>query len=491
MADSQVANGVREVLQEENPFLEFARRYRRDPVGFVRNVFEVEPDEWQAEVLEDVFVRDVRQISIRSCHGVGKSAVEAWIAVIACCVFPAAKVVMTAPSGPQLFDVLYAETCMWFRRLPDALGQLFDIQKERVEHIGARESIFVSPRTSRAEKPEAMQGVHAEEGIVILLVDEASGVPEPVFEAAVGSMSGENACTILASNPTRTSGTFFDSQTRLRGDWKCYKISHEDSNRVSRKFVEEVAKKYGEDSNQFRVRCLAEFPRADDDTFISLELAESARDREIVVEEPPAPSWGLDVSRFGDDKTVLLSRAGRETQWIRRWEKADTMQTVGRVVAAYREAEVKPAEICIDVIGIGAGVVDRLQELARTEPDLKGLNVVAVNVSESPSFEGERTYFNLRAELWGRAKEWLETLAVKLIPDEELIGELTVPRYKFTSNGKLQIESKEEMKKRGVASPNAADALCLTFAGAAARVGRASGHSDWSKPLRRRIKGVV
>lgn len=472
---SQIANGVREALEAENPFLEFARRYRHDPVGFARNVLGVEPDQWQADVMNDV-ATGVRQISVRSCHGVGKTAVLSWIAVWACCVFPAAKVVQTAPSGPQLFDALFAETCMWFRRLPPALLDLFDIQSERIEHVGARESIFVSPRTSRAEKPEALQGIHAEEGIVILMPDEASGIPEPVFEAAIGSMSGENCCTLMTSNPTRTSGTFFDSQTRLRGKWKVYKISYRDSTRVSPKFVQEVADRYGEDSNAFRVRCLAEFPRSDDDTLIALELAEAAVYRQIEPDPQAKLVWGLDVSRFGDDKTVLAERRGRHGRIAQVWQKMDTMSTVGRIVALYNDAKEKPVLINVDVIGIGAGVVDRLVEL--------GLPAVGVNVAEAPAMADG--YLNLRAQLWDELKKWLETRGVALEQDEELIAEMTVPRYKFTSNGKLQIESKDDMKKRGVASPNKADALCLTFAG-----GAAATSSNWNKPLKRRIKGIV
>lgn len=472
---------------EANPFAEFAERYRYDPVGFVRNVFGVEPDKWQAEVLEAVFIDGERKLSIRSCHGVGKTALLAWIAVIACCVLPAAKVIQTAPSGPQLFDALFAETKSWFKQLPPALLALFDLQAERIEHRGAPEDIFVSARTSRAEKPEAMQGIHAERGMVILMPDEASGIPEAVFEASIGSMSQRNACTILTSNPTRTSGTFYDSQTRLRGSWRCWKVAASDSTRVSAEFVQEVAEKYGPDSNQYRVRVLAEFPRSDDDTFISLELAENATQRDIELDPAVKPVWGLDIARFGDDKCALCERFGRVVpKKIEEWEKKDLMHTTGKVVAAYNAATVKPVEICVDVIGMGAGVYDRLIEL--------GLPAVAVNVSEAPAFAtGEEKYYNLRAQLWGEVKAWLEGLDVRLpIDDQDLVGELSVPRYKFSSSGKLQIESKEDMKDRGIKSPNRADALCLTFAGkhGVARVRGGTGGS-WSKPLRRNIKGVV
>jgi len=408
--------------------------------------------------------------------------VLSWIAVIACTTWPAAKVIQTAPSGPQLWDALFAETKMWFKKLPPALGELFDVMSDRIEHKGAPESIFVSARTSRAEKPESLQGVHAEEGIVILMPDEASGIPEPVFEAAIGSMSGENCCTIMTSNPTRTSGTFFDSQTRLRGSWKTYKISHEDSTRVSPLFVKEVAEKYGEDSNQFRVRCLAEFPKADDDTLIALELVESAAQRDIELDTTGvSPVWGVDIARFGDDKTAICERWGRVVpKPIDTWGKMDLMQTAGRIKARYDEAEVKPEAICVDVIGIGAGVVDRLRE--------QGLPVIGINVGESAAMKDG--YLNLRAELWWHAKEWLESKDCRLpSDDQDLLGELAVPKYKFTSNGKLQLESKDEMKKRGIASPNRADAFVLTFGVGAGNMGGQM--SSWNKPLRRRIKGIV
>lgn len=466
--------------ENNNPFVEFAERYRHDPVGFVVNVLEVRPDPWQARIMQDV-ADGVRKISVRSCHGVGKTAVLSWIAVWACCVFPAAKVIQTAPSGPQLWDALFAETKMWFKRLPPALLDLFDIMSDRIEHKGAAESIFVSARTSRAEKPESLQGVHAEEGIVILMPDEASGIPEPVFEAAIGSMSGENCCTIMTSNPTRTSGTFFDSQTRLRGSWKTYKISHEDSTRVSKQFVAEVAEKYGEDSNQFRVRCLAEFPKADDDTLIALELVESATERDIELDPEVAPVWGVDISRFGDDKTALCERFGKVVPApVDTWQKLDLMSTAGRIKNRYDEARVKPKFICVDVIGIGAGVVDRLRE--------QGLPVIGVNVSESASLKDG--YVNLRAELWDSAKAWLEAKDCRLpAEDQDLVGELSVPKYKFTSNGKLQLESKDDMKKRGIRSPNKADAFVMTFA---VEAGGMSGQiSSWGKPLKRNIKGIV
>jgi phage terminase large subunit len=468
----------------ENPFQEFVDRYRYDPVGFVVNLFGVQPDPWQAEVLEDVFVHGKRQISIRSGHGVGKSCLLAWIAVIACCVFPAAKVIQTAPSGPQLWDALFAETKSWFKQLPEPFVSMFDIQSERVEHKGAPEEIFVSARTSRAEKPEAMQGVHAERGIVILMADEASGIPEPVFEAGSGSMSGKNCVTILTGNPTRTSGFFFDTHHALAHIWKTLHVNCVNVARVAREYIEEQKVRFGEDSNAYRVRVLGEFPRQDDDVLISLERVQAAIERDVVVGDAVPVVWGLDVARFGNDSSALCKRKGRIVlEPVKSWKGLDLMQTVGRLQFEYDAApqEEKPGAIYVDSIGLGSGVVDRGREL--------GLPVIGVNVSESPSMKGQ--FVNLRAELWCFGRDWLNALDCKLPNDPRLTGELTVPRYKFQGS-KLAIESKDDMKKRGLKSPDHAEAFILTFAGGAAVAsGAKSWVTSWSKPLKRNVKGVV
>lgn len=466
-----------------NPFIEFQLRYRKAPGDFVRNVLGAEPDAWQERILNNIFIDGKRQISVRSGHGVGKSALLAWIAVIACCLYPAAKVIQTAPSGPQLWDALFAETKFWFKRLPEPFLSMFDPQSERIEHRGAPESIFVSARTSRAEKPEAMQGVHAEEGIVILMADEASGIPEAVFEAGSGSMSGRNCVTLLTGNPTRTSGFFFDTHHSLRGKWCIYHVSCFDSPRVSAEYIEEQKVRFGEDSNAYRVRVLGEFPRQDDDVLISLELCEAAKIRDIVVDPKWEEVWGVDVARFGNDASALCKRKHRVvTEPVKIWQGYDTMQLTGAIAHEFEIARHKPTAINIDVIGIGAGVVDRARELK--------LPAYGVNVSESPSMSG--AYTKLRDELWGLTRDWLAALDCKLPADEALVGELTVPRYKFNSNGKLQIESKDEMKRRGVKSPDRAESLILTFANNAITASGGKGWgSDWSKSLKRRIKGVV
>jgi hypothetical protein len=358
---------------------------------------------------------------------------------------------------------------------------LLEIKSDRIELKASPEEAFISARTSRAEQPDALQGIHAE--YVLLVVDEAPGVSEAVFESAGGSMSGHNATTLLLGNPTKTQGYFYDTFNRLSSEWKNLHVSCLDSPRVSAEYVNEMKSRYGEGSNAYRVRVLGEFPLADDDTLISLELAQTAMDRDVV-QNPGAPIlWGLDVARYGTDSSALCKRQGNVVlEPVKTWRNLDLMSLTGAVLHEYEIADYKskPAEILVDSIGLGAGVVDRLREL---KVPCRG-----INVGESPAVKGQ--YMNLRAELWGKAKTWLEARDCKLPRDERLVNELSSPRYSFMSNGKLKLESKDDMKRRGLASPDVADAFVLTFASEAATAGGAYAPT-WTKAVKRQIRGVV
>jgi hypothetical protein len=436
-------------VSQKNPFTEFLKRYHGDPVRFVKEMLQVTPDDWQAELMRAVASGD-RRITVRSGHGVGKSATLAWIALWFVLTRYPSKTVMTAPSSTQLFDALFAELRGQINNLPPFLKELLVVTTDKISLKAAPDEVFISARTSRAETPEALAGVHSAN--VLLLVDEASAVPSQVFEAASGSMSAHNATTILTGNPTRGSGFFYDSHTRMRDQWKVFHVSCVGSPRVAPEFVEEMKLRYGEDSNAFRVRVLGDFPTSDDDTIISLDLAESATTRDVSGNPLSDLIWGLDVARFGNDRSVLCRRQGNLVLDLKVWKNLDLMQLCGAVKAEYDIADRKPGSIAIDAIGMGAGVVDRLREL--------GLPVVGINVSESPSVGN---YRNLRAELWYRARDWLAKRDCKIPKDDTLIAELTSVRYLFSSTGKVQVESKEDMKRRGLPSPDVADSFILTF----------------------------
>jgi hypothetical protein len=460
-------------------FIRFITLYRDNPVAFVREVLGVEPDPWQAELLQAITAGE-RRISVRSGHGVGKSTAVAWATLWFVATRYPAKIVVTAPTAPQLFDALFAEIKRWLRAMPPALRELFEEKAERIELRSAPSESFISARTSRADQPEALQGVHADH--VMLVADEASGVPDSIFEAAAGSMSGHSAVTLLLGNPVRSSGFFYDTHHRLSATWKTFHVSCTNSPRVSADYVRDMAERYGENSNAFRIRVLGEFPLADDDTVIPMELIESATMRDITP-NPDAPEvWGLDVARFGSDSSVLIRRKGFIVEDPLSWAGLDTMQTAGVVMNEYADAKRKPVEILVDVIGLGAGVVDRLREL--------GLPVRGINVSESPS-SGQK-YVNLRAELWFEVKNWLALRACRIPKVEKLVQELAVPRYKITSNGKMQVEPKDQVKKRIGRSPDFADALALTFASRAATLTHGwSQEGAWNKPLNFRVPGLV
>ena len=462
-----------------NPFEEFVLEYRDDPVKFVVEVLGAKPLPYQAEFLQAIADGE-RKMSVRSGHGTGKSTSASWAMLWYVLLRFPNKVVVTAPTSGQLFDALFAELKRWINELPKQLQPMLTVKSDRVELAAAPSEAFISARTSRAETPEALAGVHSEN--VLLVVDEASGVPEKVFEAAAGSMSGHSATTILLSNPTRSSGTFFESQTRLAGSWWTRRWSCVDSPLVSDEFVDEMRMRYGEDSSAFRIRVLGEFPLSDDNTIIPFHLVESAMHRDIEITPDLRPVWAVDPARFGADRTAFCKRVGNVVTEIKSWQGLDLMQTVGRVMAEYEALPMsqRPSEIMVDSIGVGGGVVDRLREL--------GAPVRGVNVSEAPSMG--QTYNNLRTELWFKTKAWLEDRSCRIPDNDDLVADLTGIRYSFTSSGKMQAESKDAMKKRGLKSPDLADALCLTMASDA--ITALSGvSSQWGQPLRRGLKGIA
>lgn len=451
--------------------------YANDPVGFVRVVLGATPDPWQEQVMRDV-ARGERRISVRAGHGVGKSAFCAWLSIWHMVTRYPQKTVMTAPTAGQLFDALFAEVKFWINKLPEPIRELFDTTSEKVTLRAAPESSFISARTSSADRPEALAGIHSAH--VLLIVDEASAVPEAVFESAAGSMSGHDACSILIGNPTRNSGMFFRTHHALSNEWRTYHVSCLDSPRVSADFVKQIMDTYGPESNAYKIRVLGEFALRDDDTLIPAELVDSAMSRDVAVSPEEPVVYGLDVARFGDDRSVLCKRRGNVVLEFKVWQGLDLMQLTGAVV---NEAKLdKPAEIMVDSIGLGSGVADRLRELGHVVRD--------VNVSESSSMMNAQAA-KLRDELWLSLKEWLNARACKLPKIDELRQELVAPTYTFTSNGKIKVEGKQEMKRRGMRSPDLADALGLTFASVASRVGGRSPRWVPGKALKRGIRGVV
>lgn len=461
---------------------DFVTSYRDDPVGFVRVVLGAEPDAWQATVLEWIAAGE-RRISIRAGHGVGKSSTCAWLLIWHMVVKFPQKSVVTAPTAGQLYDALFSEVKFWINKLPEPIRELFDMTSEKITLRAAPEASFISARTSSTDRPEALAGIHSEH--VLLICDEASAIPEAVYESAAGSMSGHSAATVLIGNPTRNSGLFFRTHHQLSNEWRTMHVSCVDSPRVSKDFIEQIKSTYGETSNAYRVRVLGEFAKSEDDTLIPAELVDSAMVRDVAMNPQESLVYGVDVARFGDDRSVLCKRRGQVVTEFKTWQGLDLMQLVGAIV---NEAKIeKPAEIMIDSIGLGSGVADRLREVFG---ELKIPTAVRdVNVSESSAMNP--TASKLRDDLWLALKDWLNTRTCKLPKMDDLRQELVAPTFTFSSSGKILVESKASMKKRGMRSPDHADSLCLSLASVSSRVGGRSPRWTPGQALRRNRKGVV
>ena len=468
----------------DNIYRTMLSKYADDPAGWVRDVVGIDPLPWQKTVLKEITRKS--RLSIRSGHGVGKSACAAWGMLWFLFFHFPVKVVCTSPSQSQLMDSLMAELKANIRKLPQSLVDLLEVFSDRVTLIGAPTEAFISARTARADEsgPQSLQGIHSEN--VLLVVDEASACSDSIFISAGSSMTAPTrAVMLLLGNPVRSQGYFYDTHHRMREDWFTMKVSCIDNPLVGKDYVPMMAKKYGEESSVYAVRCLGEFPTSDSDSLISLELVEGAQMRDVALHESEPIYWGVDVARFGDDASAVCIRQGNQVlEPVTVWRKLDLMETTGRIMEMYDSVKGSDAEcdsILVDSIGLGSAVVDRLTEL--------GAPVTGINVSESPSMGSN--YLNLRAELWFKAREWLESKDVK-IPreDDRLAGELVLPKYGHNSAGKLKVESKEAMKKRSGASPDCADAFCLTFATQAAW---ASGKFSKKKggPLLRNIGGII
>lgn len=438
---------------DANPLLAFHLKYRHKPGLFVREVLGAKPSDEQDELLNDICVKRERQISVRSGHGTGKTTDLSW-AMLHTLIFAApCKVVCTAPAAGTLFDGLMAEVKTWINRMPPFLQELFDATTDHVRIKGLLQEAFISARTSSSDKPEALAGIHAPR--VLLVVDEASGVPEAVFRAAFGSMSTTGATTVLIGNPTRNSGFFFDTHHKLADYWKRVHWSCVGNPNVAPEYIKQMADQYGADSNEYRIRVLGEFPLDDGASYISRVLVDEAMSRSMEVSEDTVEVWGLDVARMGGDRVCLAKRRGPVITSVDAWAGKDLMQTVGLVKNLWDATpyEHRPEEILVDAIGMGAGVVDRLTEL--------GLPAIGVNVAETSGVLG--VGMRMRDELWYRMRMALVEHGLVLPYDEELASELSTPKGEYHSNGKLKVESKSEMKRRGFKSPDKADAVNLTL----------------------------
>jgi len=419
--------------------------------------------------------------------------------------FDYSKVPCTAPSAVQLRDILWAEVSKWYRRSLDMsrawgmpqdfwLSTLFEITQDKISCMGAPREWFAVARTARPEQPDALQGFHASDitisedgrtividnettidthkGQIMFVIEEAGGVHDKIFEVAEGALSSPNASLLMGGNPTRATGYFAASHKQNRAEFTTLHFRSSDSPLVAPGYRPGLVRKFGEGSNVVRVRADGEFPRADDDTLIPLDAVEAAVSRAHVDDvEPGDRRLGVDIARYGDDRTVFLLRDGPNVEHMRIEAKLDTMRTTGIIVNLIRKWHVNSVHLDISG-GLGAGPYDRLKEMQRAKKLPEGLLIIGVNVAEKAphrsGLETEHQPFRLRDYLWLEMSDWImtgEASFSEVAKDmaEDLAGELCSVKYMIDSSGRLVIESKDMMKRRGLRSCDLADALGTTF----------------------------
>lgn len=455
--------------------------YADNPVDFVEDIIRAKPDGNQKDILNSV--ARYPMTSVRSGHGIGKSAVESWLAIWFLTTRPYPKIPCTAPTQHQLWDILWAEIAKWLRNNP-ALANDLIWTKEKVYMKGHPEEWFAVGRT--ASKPDALQGFHADH--VLYIIDEASGVKDEIFEPILGALSTEGSKLVMCGNPTKITGFFYDSHHKNREQFNAMHIDGRSSSRVDHEFVNTIIDMFGEDSDVFRVRVAGDFPRALPDSFIPMEWAERASEAKAPqIECVTRVDIGIDVARYGDDSSVIspiLDRRVQEEPEV--YHHNDTMQLTGMaVVCIKKHARAHPwAEIHvkIDCDGLGVGVFDRLMELKEqiieeierereslyddSPPPPFSLNIVECHfggeggtVNDADPVE----YQTSTGLMWGTVREALRTKSLKLWPDDKQISQLSNRRYVVNSAGKIELEKKEAMKKRGLSSPDMGDALALAL----------------------------
>lgn len=453
-------------------------RWRDDPVLFARACLGFEAWSRQAELMHAI--NRYSRVAVKSGHKIGKSSSAASIGLWFWTTRPGARVIMTSSSARQVREILWRELKLIYQRSKMPLGgHMNETPSAGLRHPDGSEIVGFS--TDDAEKMAGISGAN-----VLFIVDEASGVKKPIFDAIEGNRAG-GARVVYLSNPTRTSGEFFDAFHAKRHFYKTMTVSSEDTPNVLAKDMvvpglathEYIAEKRAEwggrqyrDHPLYRVRILGLFPRQEAAAIIALDdLMRGVETWEP--DEGPETSGldvGFDVARYGDDETVLFFRRGdyapHEPVVL---PQGDSLEVAARGLVAisdrlndFERKHRDRVRIKVDAIGYGAGVYDQLAASASAH----GFVVIPVNTAEraTTDYNGIQ-YANLRAQLWFAAALWLKN-GGRLPSDGKLEAELVEPKYKFDEQGRIKVESKEELKKeeRIGRSPDRADAFCLTFA---------------------------
>lgn len=472
-------------MSVESDLIEEIAKCSQDPLRFVLFAFpwgsgelaeHTGPDEWQREILVKMgeslkngasvgeVMQAAIQIAIASGHGIGKSAFVSWLILWAISTFEDTRGVVTANTESQLKTKTWAELAKWHRMC--ICSHWFEYTATKLFARDPKHSdtwrIDMVPWSER--NVEAFAGLHNQGKRVLLIFDEASAIPDIIWETAEGALTDSNTEIIWAvfGNPTRNTGRFRECFGSRKHRWLHKQIDSRTVKITNKAQIAQWVADYGEDSDFVRVRVRGVFPRAGSAQFIGSDLVEAAASREAHAGIYDALVLGVDPARFGDDESVIYIRKGRDgkTHAPLKYRGLDTMQLAARVAEQYEFF--RADAIFVDGGGLGAGVVDRLRQLR--------VPVIEVQFGASPdrSNPGQEgtAYANKAAEMWGVMRDWLATGGA--IPDDpDLKSQLESREYGFVlKDGRdaIQLEKKSDLKKRGLSSPDIADALALTFA---------------------------
>lgn len=452
MALSEALNQQREVAGDPTRFT----KYRDDPVGFAQDILGVH-SLWtkQKEILYNIVTE--RRLAVRSGHGTGKTFVLA-IAVIWWVYARKGMVVTTASTWSQVERVLWREIgTLWRKALVPLPGQNFATEL-RVEPDWYAVGLST-------DNPTAFQGIHHPDLLAVL--DEAPGIPDLIHDSIGSLTTATGNRTVMIGNPTDPSGKFFEAFDRPIG-WTTVHISclehpnvlngtEEIPGAVTRDWVNDKKLEYGEDSPLYQVRVLGEFPSSSDNQLIpmaqvDLSMAHGLPDLEQRGKSPLI--LGVDIARYGSNRTVAVIRQGDRVLKMWDWQGTATTETTRRVQEIYQNYQPKPAAVVVDETGVGGGVVDQLIE--------NGIPVIGFNAGNRA---GQSARFDsLRSESWFRLRERFATGNVELPAHRQLRADLIAPTYSFAPNGRVRVERKDQLRRRGVDSPDFADAVMMAFA---------------------------
>lgn len=429
------------------------------------------PREWQAKIM--AYIRDHLanpktrytpcRIAVASGHGIGKSCEVAMIIDWAM-KMPDTKCIITASTDKQLKTKTMPEVEKWQRM--SLTKDWFKVTATSIASLDPEHE-----RTWRADaipwdedNTESFAGLHNKGRRILVLFDEASAISDKIWEVAEGALTDEGTQIIWLAfgNPTRGTGRFRECFGRFKNRWKTFQIDSRTVEGTNKAELQDQVDAYGEDSDFVRVRVRGEFPRAGSMQFIAGDVVNNARRRDPYHKVGDPRIMGVDVSRYGDDESVITKRVGRDAAshaWVT-LRNVDTMSLAARVV---KEAEeFKPDAIFVDGGGVGGGVVDRLNMLRMPVIEVQ-FGSKSDNIN--PERESQIVYADKAAEMWGAMNDWLRGGS---IPDDPALEmQLTGREYGFVlKEGKdaIKLEKKSDMKKRGLDSPDRADGLALTFA---------------------------